>query len=702
MHFLKRIYRLLNKGRLKDKIRYVRIEKYKDFGENAIQCGAFVYDWCYDAWVELGYDVGRVADGIFYHGALQGYLVSIGQADPHGRAGGNGSNYTTMVNNWNAVCTAGVAAAALAVMNYTGYSTETKLAQSKAIDRAKVYGGEGVRMVCTTVLSLNYKTLINKGLDIYAPDGSYEESVSYWAYGANNLFRYCQLLESSLGDDLGLMDTWGIDRTAYSIMHMVSSDFRVFAYNDGSVGGSCNSGQFNYIAQSVGDDFLRLVRQMHINDGGFSISMTDSIFYKPVEASDDLEMPLEYHHIGIHGYTVRSSWERGAIFAGLLGGDNDDGHGHIDAGQWIYYAQGIPFIEDIGPDGYNTYNYFSNNHMYKTTVEGHNCILASSDQVNLPAGQLRNSVSPIIETGANEHGAYTIVNTLPAYGNTVFLSCERGLLFTNDRKTVIIQDEIIPKGTQTAWWIAHYSTEQISNVEIANNGRTVYMTSKKSSLTGKPVVLRMNMVSPTPGIKFEKSTSYDYLLDATMRPGDSEAMGKQPEGDRSNWLKLLVKFENLMSIDFSVALEVIDPADPILTGYKFTVMDEWEPYADTRVKNDSVVEDEVVEVVTQRGTAKPSDVLGFATRLDALVEAGTHFEQISDFYAAITQMTYTIDKLGRDYFETSSMFADSIVSYDTYYLLYSTYYNDVKTTTDSIFAISDLLIASKQKAAASE
>ena len=48
------------------------------------------------------------------------------------------------------------------------------------------------------------------------------------------------------------------------------------------------------------------------------------------------------------------------------------------------------------------------------------------------------------------------------------------------------------------------------------------------------------------------------------------------------------------------------------------------------------------------------------------------------------------------------MFADSIVSYDTYYLLYSTYYNDVKTTTDSIFAISDLLIASKQKAAASE
>jgi DNA primase len=29
----KRIYRLLNKGRLKGKIRYVRMDKYKDFGE---------------------------------------------------------------------------------------------------------------------------------------------------------------------------------------------------------------------------------------------------------------------------------------------------------------------------------------------------------------------------------------------------------------------------------------------------------------------------------------------------------------------------------------------------------------------------------------------------------------------------------------------------------------------------------------------
>lgn len=664
---------------------------------------AVCYDWCYDVWVELGLDVDKIADGIFYHGALQGYLVSTGQPDPHGRAQGDGgSPYSKKINNWNAVCTSGVAAAAFAVMGYTGYSTDTKLAQPKAALRAEVYGGEEVRMVCSTVLSMNFKTLIDNGLEIYAPDGSYEESAAYWAYGANSLFRYCSLLESATGGDLGLMDCWGLDRTCYSNMHMVSSDYRIFAYNDCSVGSSCDSSWFNYVAHAIGDNFLHLVRNIHINEGGRFISYVDSIFYVPVEITEDVDIPLQYHHVGIHGYTLRSSWERGAIFAGILGGNNNDGHGHIDAGQWIYYADGIPFIEDIGSDDYNTYNYFNNNHMYKTTVEGHNCILVSSAQDKLPAGQERHSVSPVTKTGDNEHGAYVVIDTLPAFapGNCL-LRADRGMLFTNDRKTVIVQDEIIPNGSQTVWWIAHYSTDEITNVEIANNGRTVYMTSRKSSVTDAPVVLRMNMVSPTPGIVFEKSTSYDFLLDATMRPGDSEAMGAQPENDRSNWLKLLVKFENLMSIDFAVALEVIDPADPVLTGYKFTTMDEWEPYADTRVKAE-VDEGEIVEEPDKRDGAKPSDLLGFTARIDTMVADGIHFEQIAEFYSAITQITYTVDQLGRNYFEGKDMFTESLELYDSFYLLYTSYYNDVKITTDSIFAITDVLTGAKKKAAATE
>ncbi len=656
------------------------------------------YDWLYDAWVELGADVDKIADGIFYHGALQGYLVSTGNPDPHGRLAGNGSVYTKMVNNWNAVCTAGMASAAFAVMDYKNYSVDTKLAQSKASLRAEIYGGEQVRYVCSTLITMNYKTLIANGLAIYAPDGSYEESVSYWAYGAGNLFRYSQILESCLGDDLGIMDCWGLDRTCYSILHMVSSDFRKFSYNDTTTGGACSSGYFNYVAQAVGDDFLRLVRQMHINDGGLAVSMTDSLFYKVVDPNADIEMPLQYYHIGIDGYTTRSSWERGAVFAGLLGGDNDDGHGHIDAGQWIYYSHGIAFIEDMGADGYNTYNYFSNNHMYRTTVEGHNCILVSSDQTSLPAGQLRDSVSPMIEYYDNEYGSYAIMDTLPAFGNTL-ISSYRGMMHTNDRNTVIVQDEIVPNGNQTVNWIAHYTTDMITDVELTNNGRTAIFTSKRSSVTGQPVTMRMNIISNIRGISFKKLTAYDYLLDATMRPGDSEAMGKQPESDRSNWLKLVVTFENMMSIDFAVELEVIDPSNPISSGYsKIMKMNNWMPGPDTRVVDDTE-EEEFTETSTIRGTAQASDLIGYAARLDSMFDAGTHYDKIADFYAAITQMNYTVIQRGREYFESNSMFADSLYKFDSYYSLYDAYLQDVGQTTTAVFAITDMLTASKTKAA---
>ncbi|MBR7116614.1 MAG: heparinase II/III family protein [Clostridia bacterium] len=669
---------------------------------------AVCYDWLYDIWVELGYDVDKIADGIFYHGTLQGYLVSTGNPDPHGRAGGNGSNYPTMVNNWNPVCTAGIAAASFAIMNYTGYSTNTKLeGNNSAVERAKTYGGEMVRETAAAVIAMNFKSLVRNGLEIYAPDGSYEESVSYWAYGANNLFRYCMILESTLGDDLGLMDTWGVDRTCYSITHMVSSDFVCFAYNDGSVGGACSSGSFNYVAQSVGDDFIRLVRQMHINEGGLGISMMDSFFYKPVEMRDDLDMPLQYHHVGINGYTVRSSWERGAIFAGLLGGDNDDGHGHIDAGQWVYYSNGVRFIEDIGPDGYNTYNYFGNNHMYKTTVEGHSVICVTSDQVNLPAGQLRNSVSPVIRTYDNEHGSYVVVNTLPAFGNTLTVS-ERGMLFTNDRSTVIIQDEIIPNGAQSMYWLAHYFTSyesngaspNIVNVEISNNGRTAWLTSKKMA-DGKSYVLRMQMVSPTPGISFVKMGAYDFLLDATMRPGDSEAMGKNPEGDRSHISKLAVYFENLMTVNFAVALEVVDRDNPIDIGYRWTPMDDWDPYADTRLATEG---GDDKEDVTERTGASVSDLIGYTQRIAKLIEDGSHFEQISEFYAAITQMTYTVNRYGKDYFlsHSNEKFQTAIVDYENYYNIYHAYVSDIWKTSGAVDTISNLLAAYKPKAEVAE
>lgn len=648
---------------------------------------ANAYDWCYDAWVRLGLDVNIIADGIYYHGALQGYLVSIGQPDPHGRASGNGSVYTTMVNNWNAVCTAGVAMAAFATMDYTGLTENSKVVAAR--HAAKEYGGTNIKDVNSYVVASNFKTLIKYGLEIYAPDGSYEESVSYWSYGAGNLFLYSQILESAMGSHRGMMDTWGIDRTCRSILHMVSSDFIVFAYNDGSVRGSCSSGYFNYVAHAIDDDFLRIVRRMFIEQFNTGRTVNDSLYYKNVDELEDVELELQYHHVGIHGYTTRSSWDRGAIFAGLLGGNNDDGHGHIDAGQWVYYNKNIVYFEDIGPDGYNTYKYFSNNNMYKTNPEGHNVIVLTSMQDKIDAGQLRSSISPVIRVFDNEYGSLVNVDTTPAFGSA-FLKAHRGMLLTNDRKTVVIQDEIMPNGSQTFWWLAHYNNRQVK-AEVEDGGRTAYMTGR-SSIDGKEYVLRVKMISPIRrGISFSVLSTQDYLLDKTMRPGDSESYGKEPEGDRSMYSKLAVKFEDLTTMQFSVVLEVIDPDNPIDTGYTFTEMANWVPYADTRTGTIGPVGPSVEETL-KRTSARISELRNI-TRVEEIEERGDSiFNNLSTVYAALTTATYIIAQNGREKVENNNSVKAYLPIYDRYYSMYDTYIKDVQITTDHLSAITNLLI----------
>lgn len=705
------------------KLAYERVSMIADWDHwgaghflNAADAAALVstaYDWCYDAWVELGYDVDKIADAIYYHGALQGYFYTLGQADAHGRKQGIASNYTSADNNWNAVCTSGVASAAFSVLGYTGFSINTKIASDYARSKANDWGGDMMTTVLTEVVSKNYASLVNLGLDIYAPDGSYEEAVSYWAYGANNLFRYSMILESCLGTDLGLMGTWGLEKTCYSIAHMVSSDYEVFAYNDQTLEEEpCDSGCFAYVAQSVNDDGIRLVRKMHIVEGGLTVSIYDSVFYKALDPDAEIDLPLQYHHVAIHGYTVRSSWDKGAIFAGLLGGDNDDGHGHIDAGQWVYYSDGICWIQDLAKDDYNTYNYFSNNNMYRTNPEGHNVMVlattTSPDSKNniLSSGQLRSSVSPITDVYDNEHGAYTVVNTLPAYGSSNMLASSRGMLLTNDRNTVVIQDEMTPNGNHTLYWFAHYNVKTvkyipsvITNVEISSNGRTAYLYAQ--SETGEDTkCLRLRIVSKvmtgiTFGIMNAGMKDSDFVLSATQRYGYSESKGYKKEEDRSMWNKLYIKFEDLFSVEVAVVIEVIDRDDPVDTGYKWTPMYQWEPSADTRDKNDDTVT-EVIE--NNRGKANKSDIPGYTDTLNKKYEAGTLFDDLGTYYRAVTAMRYVVDTLGRDAF-SSDDYADSILLYDKFLAMYESYYNRVVTTTGHINGIRSALLGIKAKTA---
>ena len=560
---------------------------------------AIAYDWLYNAYKELArkgetakfdgavYSTQKIADIIFTHAIVPGYIQSNALNCPW--PGSVESRYATTVNNWNAVCTSGMMAAALAIIgeeiSTAGITFRTQVKSNgnftdKYVDISEI-GNTAIHMGLSTysdyaakLASMNMNTLVRYGLGEYAPDGSYVESPGYWTYGTNTFFRMIATLMTATGDDYGFMDCWGMDTTSYFAIHSESSDYKTWSYNDGSVG-SQNSEFFMFVGEFYGDDNLVKVRKKQLADGK-SYSLFDILFYN-TDVTGEPTLATEYYMEGIDGYAVRSSWDKGAIYAGIMGGPNSVSHGHMDAGVFMYHNKGQIWFHDLGADQYNiTYKneagqskgYFSNYELYRIGAEGHNVIAITSEQDTLPYGQLTNADPQITSYYSSAEGGYAIVDLSQTYGTHV-TSAKRGMLFTDSRSTVIIQDEFVFNGPKTAYWFGHYNIGNgyVDDVRVTSDGRTAFMISGDD-------IIRVSIVSDNPNLKFEIMNAYTYLLDITHEVDRSEMDQPNTEYNRDSIRKLAIKCENVETLNLAVVIEEVSNFSTGTT-YTWTDMSAW-------------------------------------------------------------------------------------------------------------------------------
>lgn len=520
---------------------------------------AIAFDWLYNAFVEIAKTDStrtpeKIADIIYSHGVYQGYNAVVNNACDWPNSITNSFRYDRFENNWNAVCTSGMVIGALSILQYDQYRVQA----SK-----------------TTELSLF--ALGDHGLGQYAPDGSYIESPGYWSYGTNTFFRLCAALESAAGTDYGLMDCWGIDTTCYFAVQSESSDYVTWNYHDGGEG-SQDGSWFFYAGTHFGDNNLCAVRA-HQLASGKSYTQYDIIFYNTDASQGKPQMELAYYMEGIQAYTVRSSWEKQAIFTGIMGGEGNVAHGNIDSGNFIYDNLGTRWIKDLGGDQYNVYGYFSTTYRYRyyrLGTEGSNVMLLTSEQANMPYGQHLNEDTVITKHYENDYGGYAILDNLPAFRNYV-MQAERGVMLTNNRKTVVIQDEVVFGKVEEVYWFAH--TLKSLNPEISADGQTAYLS---RLVNGTRQVIRLSLVTKIRGLKFEEMSVYDYVLDTTFRTELNETVevyGKSPENNRSQFTKFAIHGENVLNFNVAVVIEEVDKVNSTQeVGYEWTPMAKWEPY----------------------------------------------------------------------------------------------------------------------------
>jgi len=596
------------------------------------------YDWLYNAYFELHGQAGvdKIAQIIFEKGVHDGYVSSSGKTCEHPRSLGDGSRYHTANSNWNAVCSAGMIAGSLAIMEYDQYATERNY-----------------------LVGNNMINLAQHGLDEYAPDGSYIESASYWAYGTNYFFRMVMSLYSATGKDYGFMDTWGIDKTCYYACQIESSDGRIWNYHDGGADGFTNGGlgrqdtsTFFFVGKMLGDNGLIAIRQQHLGAAvnRKSITIYDMLYYPFEAVSEKVELPLDYHMDGIDAFVSRSSWETGAMYTGLMGGLNNVNHGQLDSGNFIYHNKGIVWFMDLGSDQYNAYGYFgsSRNNYYRCNAEGQNVVCLVSDPENVKFGQYSGAGGNITDTYINEHGSYAILDNTSVYlDNAVF--ARRGIFVTNDRNTVVVQDEITFKMIEEVYWIAHTAHK----IEIDDTGRVAYLTAKNAN--GESYTLRASLVARTRAFSFSQLTADQFLLSATFGPKESVNKGGVAEYSRAGISRLLIRGDQVLSFNVAVAFEVItgDKENAAPVAYEWTPMGSWEPYA--------VSTDESDVNQLREEPSDPSVVKTVTARAEALYEDGSAFsDKLSNFFRFLCQVRYTIDFYGSD------LPTNLIDYYDTY------------------------------------
>ncbi len=271
-------------------------------------------------------------------------------------------------NNWTQVCASGIGLAAEAVKE-----REPELAEKLADHSA---------------------ALIEQCVKFYQPDGCYPEGPSYWHYGTNYdvLFR---AMRESLAEPLDFPNE--LRASGDFMRHVTSPTGYHFNYADGGSGKesptpaqcwiashSPGSGQAAYVRESLTKTLTRGIGTSGINDTRFF--PLHLLWLPPAEENPAPAATAAAYNGDQAMAFFRNGQNPEAAWLAIKGGTAAASHGHMDAGSFVYDAQGIRWFHDLGKDDYDMPGYFGNQRWdyLRTTNLSHNTLVIGSALQALP------------------------------------------------------------------------------------------------------------------------------------------------------------------------------------------------------------------------------------------------------------------------------------------------------------------------------
>ncbi len=543
---------------------------------------AIAYDWLYDYWsddrrktmedavLEMGYGAAMGFGGVaewwsdpnnYKNAAAEGYN-GFKYSTPYFYSGYE-SDYSPYyysapwTNNWNGVCNGGMTAMCLAFANVN----------------------EQFREYSEHILSCIYYTVQPGLTEGYAPDGGYPESPGYWAYGTTYLAIMFSCLQSACGTDFGFTNAPGFSESFYFITYMAATSSNAsWNYHDSGTG--LDTTIYMWYAGYSGDKNIATMRKQTL-DSNSSITIWDIIFYDPDGFNEStITLDLDAYYYGIDTVTFRSSWAKDALFCGIHGGANNAPHGNLDIGNFIIELEGVRFVCDLGSDDYNltgfgsnSVKYFTNPYrywFYRERAEGQNTLVINPTKVNTSItgsndanqgknfDQLLGANAQILAYKSGTTGAYAVVDMGCAYTESLDGSI-RGMLVTDDRSTVIVQDEIkLKNGKHEIYSFMHLNSS--AKVEFLAGGRSAKVTYKSKTMLITLVTDGSGNGNVTFGVM-----NAEYLPETERTPIENEKAGK-------GYKKLYINTTNCTEYRVAMVFQILD--DDIYE-YTWTDIENW-------------------------------------------------------------------------------------------------------------------------------
>ena len=408
--------------------------------------------------------------------------------------------------------------------------------------------------------------------EIPFPDGDISEGIVYWTYFVESLGWSVKTLQNMCGSDYGCLNSPG-----YPVM----AEFELYVQTVNGVYAHCDTAyndpnvpilpETYLIAQFYDNPQQMEVLDVFRRNMGRSLGARGLLWYQLPEGDVDPDSYSLDKRFSQSLTVMRSNWGNESSYLGVSCGTIHS-ESHLDKGSFLYENGGERWFVDIGKDDYNISGYHGDAAytFYRKRAEGHNTLVINP-VVHVPE-QIPYSNPSVTKFETKPKGAVTICDLTDAYLNEVNYY-RRGFLMSEDRNTLVVQDELeLKKPSNEFYHFLH--TEGV--ITVSNDGKSAIV-----ERNGKK--LKVEVICDASEWKLEvRDTS--PLFEETNKDG---------EYSRDAFTKLTIVGKASGKLNISVKMTPIDGRTYL--PHTFVPMDQW------TIPDGEIVENATLDYIKMNG-----------------------------------------------------------------------------------------------------